>query len=151
MIEICYQPDDVINYFFSRHKLNLICEIALVNRASFAELTLIGYLRLFALTVLLETPVYWIVLGGTKKQLARFIKAILTVNVATHPAVSFLFAHFASRHGWSEIQYITLAEGFAFVAEALILGVYFKYSWWRAIVGAFLANLASWWLGSFLV
>ncbi len=94
----------------------------------------------FAVTVLLETPVYWFfLLGYTKTEKA--IAFSLLINALTLPVVWFvlpplLFSNY--------LLYFAVAELFAWLAEAAMVKLAFrKMPWERAILAALAANAVS--------
>jgi hypothetical protein len=75
--------------------------------------------------------------GGS---LPRRIAAVSLAQLATHPAVWFIWPLF----GWSRPVYLLCAEGFALCAEALIYRLIFeRLAWSRALAASALANGAS--------
>lgn len=95
------------------------------------------YLLLFALTYFLEWPFY------------RSPVKTLVLNLATHPAVIFLFPYLFLGH---ETRFMVLwAELFAIGLEFAILWRYYRYLLFRSLKLAVAANLFSWWLGTYAV
>lgn len=146
----CYQPIEVLRYLLAPGQLDLICEINLSSPAGFSPLSSMDYLKLFCLTFLLEAPVYFLVLWPPRPVWFRVLGAILFVNLVTHPLMSFLFADWAQKGSWREIDYIGTSELFAFLVEALLIRLFLRQPWWRSALAAFGANLFSWWLGSLI-
>lgn len=94
-----------------------------------------GWLRAFIFTQLVEVPIY-LALGKT-----RFVKAF-SLSLITHPVLWFVF--------WVHVHLpyepkIAVGEILVVAIEALVLWAYERQrlTWQRALVVAFVANLAS--------
>jgi hypothetical protein len=107
------------------------------------------YLALFLITCLLEAPVYWV---GLHRQLsvAKTFWVIVLVNLATHPAVTWLFPRFFLQINSTNRDYLMVSEVSAILVEAFLLMIIFNVSKRRAMVVSFLANLFSWWSGLYV-
>lgn len=95
----------------------------------------------FVLTVAVEVPVVWYLVRRRQPDLLRLGLLIVFANLATHPAVWFVFTQLFLV---GTIEYVVAAESWAVVAEAAfywaaIRGLTVR----RAIAVALLANLAS--------
>jgi len=58
---------------------------------------------------------------------------------------------FAARAGISGGTSLALSEGFAVMLEALVLNCVWEIPMGRALTGSLLANMTSWWLGTWIV
>ena len=98
------------------------------------------YLTLLALTCLLESSVYWFFLFHqlTKK---RILLAVLLVNLATHPLVTWGFSAFFRCWQRPNKDYLLASELFAFLLEGWILGKGFGVPLKRAAAASVSANL----------
>ena len=85
-----------------------------------------------------------------KLTLIQILKQVLVLNLATHPIVFFVFPYFLEKTGSDIFTYIWTAEFFAFAIEAMILKLYYRYSWRSAVWASGLANLFSWSVGIWL-
>jgi hypothetical protein len=109
----------------------------------------VTYLELFATTCALEAVIYWPAFAWLQpaSKWSTRTKAILGVNLATHPAVVFLLPLLAARLEISYACYLASAEIFATVIEALLLRWVFRFSMQTAFIVSIVANLFSWWIG----
>jgi hypothetical protein len=95
------------------------------------------WLVAFALTVAIEAPVVWFLVGPAEPRPMRKIGAIFYANLATHPAVWFIFPLLPVSRGTS----LALSEISAFVLEAALYAMLFdKISLRRAALVSLLAN-----------
>ena len=104
------------------------------------------WLFAFALTLVTELALAVPLLepGGS---LARRIASVCVAQLATHPAVWFIWPLFA----WPRPVYLLVAESFALVTETLIYRLIFpKLAWSRALAASALANGASLIVGAWL-
>jgi hypothetical protein len=110
-----------------------------------------GYFVLFGATLLLEAPWYvpWITLRG--RGLKRGFEVLFFANLATHPAITFIFPPLAVALGWNVLTSLVAKEAFAFVVETAVIRFLAKLSWRESVALSFCANLFSWWLGAYLV
>lgn len=93
----------------------------------------------FLLTNLVEMPVAWLFLRRSEN-LKRVLLVVLLCNVLTLPFVWLVFPTLRLPY----VQFIAIAELFAFSIEMLIYAKAFEKSGWlRAAGAAFAANLAS--------
>ena len=95
------------------------------------------WLVAFALTIAIEAPVVWLLVGSTEPRAMRKIGAIFYANLATHPAVWFIFPLLPVSRWMS----VTLSEISAFVLEAGLYAMLFdKISLRQAALVSLLAN-----------
>jgi hypothetical protein len=95
------------------------------------------WLVAFALTIAIEAPVVWLLVGSTEPRPMRKMGAIFYANMATHPAVWFIFPLLPVSHGAS----VVLSEISAFVLEAGLYAMLFeRISLRRAALVSLLAN-----------
>lgn len=104
------------------------------------------YLGAFGLTLLLETPLYFLFL---KKAIParRTLLASLVVNLLTHPAVWFFWPRILADSSFTIGNTIWICEIFALTVEMLVLRYAFRIPFKRAFYASFTANLFSWWIG----
>jgi hypothetical protein len=76
------------------------------------------WLKAFALTCLLETPLGARLLRPSEPRLLRRVLAVLVANLASHPAVWFVFPELGAAHPGATLA---LSEFWAFASE---LGIY---------------------------
>ena len=146
MIPDCYGPSRLVQYWLFREKLPLECWSTLNMEMSLPDLTLGSYLLLFSLTLLLEFGIYWAILRRQRK-LADIAVSSVCLNIATHPAVTFLFPVLAVRQQATTAVYITQAEIFAPLVEALLLYFVFSLPARTSLLASLTANLVSWGVG----
>jgi hypothetical protein len=95
-----------------------------------------AWLRAFLLTTVTELAVAVPVLGH-EGPLPRRVAAVCLAQLATHPAVWFIWPLF----GWPRPTYLLVAEAFALITEALIYRLAFeRLLWSRAFAASALAN-----------
>lgn len=116
-------------------------------------LSISQYALLFGLTFALEAPVYRAVVKNTRTYFGSWSLAgrVFLLNLLTHPMVCFGFPSFAARAGVEAGPSLALSEIFAILMEALVLNCVWEVAMTRALLGAFAANLVSWWLGTWIV
>lgn len=129
------------------------CVTYLLEIPSPPSLSVEQYGLLFGLTLALEAPVYHWVSKRTKSYLGSWSLAgrVFLLNLLTHPLVCFGFPSFAQK---AQIPYgvsLALSELFAVLLEALVLNCVWHIKMGRALFAAFVANITSWWLGTWLV
>jgi len=101
-----------------------------------------AYLLTTGSELLVATPV--LRPGG---RLPRRIGAVCLAQLATHPAVWFIWPLF----GWPRPVYLLVAESFALVVETLVYRLVFeRLAWSRALAASGLANGVSLALGLWL-
>lgn len=107
------------------------------------------YVQIFLLTCLLELPIYW---RFTRRQLGAFnvFRMLLTLNLATHPAVTWLFPWIFSKTDLMVRDYLLVSELFAIVVETIIITSIYKVRLPKAFVVSLFANLFSWWVGLYV-
>lgn len=108
------------------------------------------YLGLFGITCILEGPIYWAFfrsLLSTK----RILQAILLLNLATHPLVTWGYPWIFMSRKFLVRDYLLAAEFSAIAIEALLLMTIFKTGKGRALLSSFAANLFSWWTALYLL
>lgn len=100
----------------------------------------------FVLTLVVELAIA-VPLLGPVDTLARRAVAVCLAQLATHPAVWFIWPLF----GFERLPYLLVAESFALLTEALFYGfVFTALPWQRALAASALANAASYMLGLWL-
>jgi hypothetical protein len=103
------------------------------------------WFRAFVLTVVVETPIAALVLRRAEPSWPRLLVLILFANLATHPAVWFIFTQPLLLGTWS---YMAVVEGWAVAAEALFYWAAFRGLPARRAIGvSLLANAASFLVG----
>lgn len=101
----------------------------------------------FCLTLLFEAPIVLRFGRRACRAFARRLGVFLLANVASHPAVWFVFP----RLGLSWAAATTLAELWAFGVEAGTFGLVFEQGRWRdAVLVSLAANAASFGCGAVL-
>lgn len=96
--------------------------------------------KAFAVTLVAELPVAYFLLRQADVSRARLAFAIVLVNVASHPAVWFVFPELGLGYGAA----VTLSELWAVGLECLAYRLIFpRLSWRRAGLASLLANAAS--------
>lgn len=130
MTESCFYPWVIVK------PLSILCSTVLDQPMALTDISFKFYLLLFAVTNLLEFPFY------------KFnLKRTLILNLATHPFVIWGLPYVAKSLDWTILEYLFVAEALAFIVEAFILRLTFKYSWVSAFAVAVTANLFSWSVG----
>jgi hypothetical protein len=103
------------------------------------------WLHAFALTLAIELAVAYRPLAPAERGRLRRLAAIALANLASHPAVWFVFPELAPGHPDATLA---LSEAWAVASELLIYRLIFpRLSWRRAAVIAALANAASFAIG----
>ena len=100
----------------------------------------------FAITLAIEVPVAGILLRDREKSRLRLALLLIFANLATHPAVWFIFPQLPLGY-WAATF---LSEIFAWLAEALFYGLVFRVSAVRALAVSLVANAASYGAGVLL-
>lgn len=98
-----------------------------------------AWLQAFLLTTVVELAVAVPLLapGGS---LPRRTVTVCLAQLATHPAVWFIWPLFA----WPHATYLLVAEAFALLTEAVVYRLMFeRLTWSRALAASALANAAS--------
>lgn len=149
MYSTCLSPVQLALSYINPDAMGEACELILTVEASPQSLRLNYYVTLFALTCLLETPIYFYLLKQLR--LKRLLIAVLILNFATHPIVIWILRDYFSDLGFTTRTYLLSAETIAIVTEALLLFLIFKIPYKRAWFAAITANLFSWWFGLYLV
>ena len=107
------------------------------------------WFRAFVLTLLVEVPIVALLLRPYEPSRTRLVLLILFANLASHPAVWFLFTQ------WFLVgtpEYVIAAEGWAVGIEALFYWAVFRgLAPGRALLVSLAANAASFLLGRLLV
>lgn len=103
------------------------------------------YSKYFVTTVLIEAPVYFFALRFLAFKTK--LKLVLSVNLATHPIVFYLFPWVLMHWHLNYGAYVLSAEIFAPLVEGLMIWKIFKVPASAAFAAAFAANIISWWLG----
>jgi len=144
----CYTPYSIIQFFIKPDSLDLECRMLLEAPTWLPNVGVLEYFVLFALTCGLEAPFYMSIrsLNWSKR-----FRALIALNLATHPAVTFIWPHIMYGLDQNAGAYILAAETFAPVVEALLLIFVFKVGAPAAFLFAILANLVSWGFGLYLI
>ena len=98
-----------------------------------------AWLVAFVLTVALESPIVVLFYRDLEPRRARLFALIFFANLATHPAVWFVFPRLPLAYA----QYTTLAEVWAFGLEIIFYALVFSGSWRRAVAASVCANATS--------
>jgi hypothetical protein len=107
------------------------------------------WFRAFLLTLAVELPIAAVLLRRYEPAWPRLIVLLVFANLASHPAVWFIFTQWFLVGTWT---YVLAAEGWAVGAEALFYWAAFRgVSVRRAIVVSLAANAASFLVGRLLV
>lgn len=105
-----------------------------------------AWARAFAITWLTELVVAVPALGGGWRA-GRRLATVSLAQVASHPAVWFIFPLFF----WPRPLYLTMAESWAVLLEAAVYRLALSgVSWRKALAISFLANAASFAIGTVL-
>jgi hypothetical protein len=100
-----------------------------------------GWIAAFALTLAVELPIAVWLLRQAETNVARRIAIVVLANLATHPAVWYVFSQFFLV---GTLEYTLAAEGWAFAIEAIFYFVAIRgVSSRRAVAVALVANGAS--------
>lgn len=136
--------------YYAWNLFNENCELVLKTSVLETDTTLGKYLFVFLLTCLFESLFYFPIGKKQKVSNSKIVEQVLLLNSVTHPLVFFVFPYFLDRQGSDLFTYIWSAELFAFLVEAVLLKVRYRYSWTWALRASGLANLFSWTLGVWL-
>lgn len=105
--------------------------------------------RAFALTIVIEAPIVWVMLRPATSDAIRFGVLFITLNLATHLAVWYVLTQ---PFLIGTLEYAVAAESWAIAAETLFYAVAFPaLSARRAFVVATAANLTSFLVGRIVV
>jgi hypothetical protein len=108
-----------------------------------------AWFRAFLLTLAVEVPIVALLLRRLEPSRTRLLVLVLFANLATHPAVWFVFTQFFLI---GTPGYVVVAEGWAVGAEAVFYWAAFRgVSVRRAVAVSLVANLASFVAGRLLV
>jgi hypothetical protein len=103
------------------------------------------WFRAFLLTLAVELPIVALLLRRFEPSWPRLLVLILFANLASHPAVWFVFTQLFLMGTWS---YVIAAEGWAVGTEALFYWAAFRgVSARRAVAVSLVANAASFLVG----
>jgi hypothetical protein len=150
-MENCFGPIALVREWIDPASQSLTCASILYESASPPTLSLTAYLITFAMTVALESPLYWFILRRDKiVNYLGILGGIILGNMATHPFVVFLWPRFCEWMNWQNLVYVGSAELIAPVVETFVIKRMAKISFSHAATSAFAANLFSWWLGSII-
>ena len=106
------------------------------------------WFRAFALTLLVELPIAGVLLRRSESSQTRLVLMILFANLASHPAVWFIFTQLLLI---GTAEYLLVAEGWAVAAEALFYWAVFRgLPARRSVLVSFVANMASFLLAELL-
>lgn len=102
------------------------------------------YLKYFVITLVLEAPVYALILYrlGWKKATA----ALVFVNLLTHPLIVYVWPLIARQYNLGYRELILIGEGLVPLIEALALKFILQDRFVKILFIAYLANFASWYL-----
>ena len=155
----CFDPVTLISYLRDPVRASPLCLEVLGAVYGDSGVTIGEYLSAFFLTLVFETPAYLLVFY-TKQRWAggallpqrpwRYFMMILTINLCTHPLVVFGLPELFGAVHRPIAEAILWGEVLAPSVEALLLVAAFAVPWRRALAGALLANLISW-FGSYLL
>ena len=99
----------------------------------------------FVLTVVVEEPVVWLLVRRREPDTLRLWALVVFANLATHPAVWFIFTQLLLVGTWS---YVLVTEAWAVGAEALFYFLTVRgLGARRAFVASLVANVASYCAG----
>ena len=98
-----------------------------------------SWLVAFALTLAVEAPIVAWIYRRTEPSLGRRLGLIFIANLATHPAVWFLFTRLPLAYR----EQVILAEVWAFGLEIIYYTLVFPRDARRAVAGSITANAAS--------
>ncbi len=143
----CLAPWDVLHHLISNQPQ--CAEIYLASPPS-DSIGLVEYLPFFLKTLLLELPLYYLLLKNVKS-FKQILLINLVVNIATHPIIFIAMPPLLNAFGFSYLNYLIIAEIFAPAVEAILLHKTYKVSASRAWVAAIVANLVSWAIGVYWI
>ena len=141
----CNDPLTLALFWFRREAISAQCEWALNTAVQPTYTSVVEYLKAFAITNLLEAPFYFWLLR--RLPFPRQFFYLICSNLITHPAVYFLFPYIFYKGGQSYALFLTIAEGFAFAAEALFIYLKAGTAFCSTALFVTIANLFSWWVG----
>jgi hypothetical protein len=148
---VCYAPPDVVRFILAPDRLDPVCRGILSRPQTTTQVSALYYLGVFLLTCVLEAPFYlWALKGSAWDAKSRWL-AVVWLNLATHPAVYFVFPWLSARRGGCYAQTVAAGEVFAWLVEAALLGAVCKLSKARSAAFSLAANLCSWWIGLYVV
>ncbi len=145
---ICYNPYSIFEYFLRPATLSDACQMLLSSSTWLPLMNYKEYALLFAMVCALEAPLY---LNIQSLSWRKRFAALVGLNLATHPAITFLLPALLNNYGFSTAGLILTTETLAFLVEAFILYFAFKVGAKTAFVFALLANLFSWSFGLYLI
>ena len=148
MEQICQSPLTLFFSLIHPESVTEHCELILKLPVEQTPFNLKTYLIAFGQTCALELPFYFRTLKGFS--IAQRFKILVLANLATHPAIYFLFPFIFASVQLSYLSYMAAAEFFAPAVETLLLVYCWKVPAKRAILGIILANLFSWGVGAWL-
>lgn len=122
------------------------CEWALETAIQSTATDIFPYFKTFITTILLEAPFYFYLLS--RFSFRKRLLGLLTANVLTHPIVYFLIPMVLSSLNVKYGFYLTLAEGFAVIAEITFVVLIFQTQLMPTLLLLAMANLFSWWVGA---
>lgn len=153
----CYSPLGVARYWVWPSSLPSMCQESLNTVSSFVAPKVGHYVFVLLLTSLLEVPFYYATFtwGGRRKlteakqtrSSTAWLSSALLCNLSSHPVVYFVFPIFAAYLRIKYIHMLVAAEISAPLLEALLLIAVWKVPVRRAVLGMWVANLSSWWIG----
>ena len=147
----CFAPPIVLSYVL-KFPIPVDCSLSLIDLSSApSAIQLSTYLFAFALTCLLEAPIYGILFALRRRELRSLTAAVVFVNLCTHPIVIFILPTICAKFQIDYGNSLLIAEIFAPLTEAALLFYVWKFSARDSLLTSIAANLFSWWLGVYLV
>ncbi len=143
----CNTPLDLFYTYFIPEKVSERCSYLGLLPVTPTAFHAAIYLGAFGLTLLLEFPFYFFALG--KMPFRRKLMVLLLANLATHPAIYFLFPWLGSLLNVNYQNYLLFAEVFVPLVEAFLIIKFWKVPIVKGLFWMLLANLASWWIGAY--
>lgn len=151
MTTACLTPPNILRFVLGG-SVDFDCKVMLSLRESTPNVEIASYLVIFILTCLLEAVIYLPAIWRSTGSLKRGLEFLFWGNIATHPAVIFIFPLVLSQFDVSIGLAVAIKEIFAPVVEAIMLKKFAPVlSGAEAAVIAFAANLLSWWVGCYIL
>ncbi len=110
----------------------------------------LSYLEVFALTCLLEAPIYWFAFRNEKWSALKKLGVLFALNLATHPFIYFVVPQIIMLLNGKVFQSVLVSEIFAPVMEGILLYWLRKDFFWGSLGFAIATNLVSWWIGALI-
>jgi hypothetical protein len=150
MNAVCLAPPSLLLGLLAPSRLDEACRALQSSQGGAAATPFAIYALIFLINCLLEAPAYGVagrILGRSPQTI---LAQIVGLNLATHPAVYFVLPALAEKQGWTLLTQASISEAFAFITEALLLRAVWHYPLRSAVAASLLANLSSWWIGTYL-